>query len=676
MEMKINPFLYPRREYDDVNIIYVSNDSEYLEWTSNQQYLFEGIRGSGKTSILKSMDWEVLWQIGRIKVEGPKAVKDIFDQAPKHLGVCCRMEEMDKEYWDMWKREVGIDWAQKYFGTYLEYLLLDMFLSALLGILRRKPECFENPKSDKQLLKDLIQSAFPSPLQFRPKLSEESLWELRSLIRGQHYGIRDLVFRKYPADVLRESYPVLSPGELLRCFAESLRSNYEVFSELKIFPMLDDCNHLTEWQAQVINSAISRAKTPVSYKITTVFGLYASLNTIDGRPLSEQELKRIAISPEQEGKWEPHDRFVDLIQGVCQTRITQYYEPKYARRFNFKRLLGNFDIEYALEKTLDRSEKSKAIELLAKAREEASIKGKAISITSAWLTEKQVREEAIPSNNNPEIHKKLLRQLNSKYFKKWKYSAAIAICRDPEFRSPFPYYGWSIVVHLCCGSVREFLHIMSEIWSELKLPIDRFVEIESLDLFKQSKAIRTAAKSHFNTLDKKPVLYTKDQEETSLETVARKHPSTSLPSLCERLGKLFEQFQSLPAVLANPETASLKLKKEDIPDYIIRFIDFAVMAGAMLKEEKKGEKTLAVGLHPFFSPLFNISFRYPFYFPQNVSKQDFVSIFSGNNSDARRAMSRIVKDRMINYAKRHKSKKKIQYNDVQMDFLIDIEGEQ
>ena len=675
MRVGINPFLYPRREYDDVNIICVSSASEYLDWVSNQQYLFQGIRGSGKTSILKSMEWEVLWQIGKIAVKGPKEVEDIFAQLPKHLGVCCRMEAMDKEYWDSWKDEVGIEWAQKYFGTYLEYLLIDLFLSAVLSISQHKPEYFEDPKSDKQLVKDLIQSAFPNPKQFRPKLTDESLWELRSIIRGQHYGIRDFVFRKYSTGVLRESYPVLSPGELVLCFADSLRGNYKVFSEQKFFPMLDDCNHLTGWQAQVVNSAISRARTPVSYKITAVLGLYADLNTVDGRPLSAQELKRISISPEQEGKWELNDRFVDLIQGVCQTRIAQYYDSKYAKKFNFKHLLGNFNVEYALEKTLNRSEKTKAIELIAKARKEASIKGRAVSITSAWLTEKRVREEEIPSSNDQEIQRKLLRQLNSRYFKKWKYSAAIAICRDPEYRSPFPYYGWRIVVHLCCGSVREFLHIMSEIWSEVELPIDRFVEIRNLDLFKQSKAIRTAAKSHFNTLDKKPVLYIKEQAVTYPEILTKKHPSTSLPSICERLGKLFEQLQSFPAVLANPETASLKLKKEDIPDYILRFIDFAVMAGAMLKEDKENERSFAVGLHPFFSPLFNTSFRYPFYFPQNVSKQDFISIFIGNKQDAKKAVNRIIKARMTNYIKRHRPNS-TQSSGIQKDFLTDIEEEQ
>ena len=284
-----------------------------------------------------------------------------------------------------------------------------------------------------------------------------------------------------------------------------------------------------------------------------------------------------------------------------------------------------------------------------------------------------MREENIPFSDDPKIRKKLLRQVSSKYFKKWKYSAAIAICQDSELRLPFPYYGWRIVVHLSCGSIREFLHIMSEIWAEMNLPIERFVEIQNVDLFRQSKAIKKASKSHFNTLNPEPILYNvkEEAEMTSPGMILVKYPSASLPSICNRFGKLFQQFQSFPSVLANPETASLKLKKEDIPDYILRFIDFAVMSGAMLKKENAEDKTLAVGLHPFFSPLFNISFRYPFYFPQNVTGKDFELIFIGTDQEVKKVVNRIIKERMLNYVKKHKPENMSE--DVQMDFLKNIE---
>jgi len=88
----------------------------------------------------------------------------------------------------------------------------------------------------------------------------------------------------------------------------------------------------------------------------------------------------------------------------------------------------------------------------------------------------------------------------------------------------------------------------------------------------------------------------------------------------------------------------------------------------LLKEDKEEERSFAVGLHPFFSPLFNINFRYPFYFPQHVSRQDFISIFRGDKKDAEKAMNSIIKGRMINYARRHRAIS-MRCSGVQRDFL-------
>src|SRR4030042_6957488 len=150
MVRNINPFTYARREYDEEHTIYISNDQEYLEWVSSQQYLFEGLRGSGKTSILRSMQWDVVWHTGKIRVEGSRRTKDIFAKAQQHLAVCHKVEEMDAAYWDSWKNQVGVEWAQKFYGTYIEYLLLDLFLDALIRIVQIEPDKFENPQSEKR----------------------------------------------------------------------------------------------------------------------------------------------------------------------------------------------------------------------------------------------------------------------------------------------------------------------------------------------------------------------------------------------------------------------------------------------------------------------------------------------------------------------------------------------
>lgn len=654
-----NPFLYSRRESELETPLYVTGGREgFFDWISGQQYLFEGLRGSGKTSILKSMEWDTVWKVGPIRVEGTEEVKKFFSSQPSILAVRCRFEEMDTEYWKAWHKQVGQEWSQKYYGTYLEYLLLDLFLSALLRIRKKSPNIFECAESEDHLVHELIQLAFPYT-DSRPRLPEQSLWALSHVVKDQHYGMRELVNSKASKEAMSNFYPVLSPGSLIQCFGESLITNYEKLSKMKVFPLLDDCNHLTDWQTQVINSAVSRAKNPISYKLTSVFGLYKNRTTIDGRPLGEQELKTIRISGAGELEWKHSRKYLRLVQGVCQTRIESAYNEELAQLFDFRKFFGAFDLQSLLEKTLSGSEKPKAILLLEQAKNDAERKGSRSSITSTWLNEKRVRELEQPSYENDAVQKMFLHRLDSMYTRKFNYTAAVAICQD--LRLSFPYCGWSTILHLSNGSIREMLRIMYEIWEIMHLPIKRFVQEHNINWRKQKQAIKKAAENYLNGLDRKPLLEVKDKSRSGGETRGKNYPPSSLPSICVRLGRLFAQFQSHPSVCVEAETASLKVKRDDLESDIIKAIGFGVMTGMLLKVED--DSTISIGLHPFLSPIFNISFRSPFYSSESVEVGDLTTLFKGTDMEAKKASERIVANRMKRYQKQEK------VSDIQMNFL-------
>lgn len=665
MSEHINPFLYSRREFERETPLYVTGGREgFFDWISGQQYLFEGLRGSGKTSILKSMEWDTVWHVGLTRVEGTEDVKRFFSSLPNILAVRCRFEEMDTEYWKAWNEQVGQEWSQKYYGTYLEYLLLDLFLSALLRIMKKSPSIFESAESEEYLVRELIQLAFPDA-GCRPRLPEQSLWALSHVVKDQYYGMRELVNSKASKEAMSNSYPVLSPGSLIQCFGESLITSYGKLSNIKVFPLLDDCNHLTDWQTQVINSAVSRANNPISYKLTSVFGLYKTRRTIDGRPLGEQELRTIRISGAGELKWKYSQKYLRLVQGVCQTRIEGAYNEELAQWFDFKKFFGSFDLQSLLEKTLSNSEKPKAILLLEQAKKDAEKKQSRVSITSTWLNEKGVRELEQPSYENVEVQKMFLRRLNSMYTKKFNYTAAVAICQDKDLRLPFPYCGWSTILHLSNGSIREMLRIMHEIWETMNLPIKRFVQKQNISWRKQKQAIKKAAENYFNGLDRKPLLDVKGKSRSGRGSRDRNYPPSSLPSICLRLGRLFAQFQSHPSVYVEAETASLKVNRDDLEGDIIRAIDFGVMTGVLLKIENNS--TITIGLHPFFSPIFNISFRSPFYSSESVGFSDLTALFKGTDVESRKASERIVENRM----KRYRKQKKV--SNIQMNFLEHLE---
>ena len=137
---------------------------------------------------------------------------------------------------------------------------------------------------------------------------------------------------------------------------------------------------------------------------------------------------------------------------------------------------------------------------------------------------------------------------------------------------------------------------------------------------------------------------------------------TSLPSICMRLGNLFAQFQTYPSICVTAETASLKIKSSELDDEIIDAINFAVMCGVIIKPSNESV-FLKVGLHPILSPIYNISFRRPFYYPESISGKEFSRLFKGNDFEANKMTEKILENRM----KRDlESKEK---NDKQMDLF-------
>lgn len=642
-----NPFIHRRRELETSTVIYVTGGREgFPEWVTEQQYLFEGPRGSGKSSLLRSMEWDVAWQLCPIKVEAPEYIRALFSGKPRHLGVRCRVEEMDTRLWKDWKKEVGSQCAQSYFGTYLEYLLLDLLLSALISILQKDPEFFSKVDTEERLIDDLVQIGFPDPKR-RPRLQEQSLWSLRHLIRDQHIAIRALVYGATSGEAMYASYPVLSPGSLVQRFGDSIRDYCDHNQDLRIFPMLDDCNHLADWQKQVVNSAISKAQAPIAYKITTVSTLYKVRKTMDGRPINEQELRTLNISGGTIAQWSYSRRFEYLVQGICRTRIETEYGNNIAQRFDLRKLLGHFDLELLLQKTLSTSEKPEAIQLLEQARKEANENGRNVSITSTWLAQKQVRkwEQYETLDDEPQIQKRFIRRRESIYTRKWNHSAAVAICQDLDLS--FPYSGWRTVFHLCIGSIREMLRIMYEMWDIVNLPAEKFVEQENIDCLKQRQAIKRAAEKFRDSLDSEPLFKISDEPNSSATIDSKMFSPNSLRSICYRLGKLFARFQSFPSLIVTPESAALRVYIKELDTEVLSAIDFGVMSGAFLRDEKGEFST--IGLHPMLSPLFNISFRNPFYYPETVNGADFTMLFKGSDTEAEKASARIAASRMERY---------------------------
>jgi hypothetical protein len=124
-----------------------------------------------------------------------------------------------------------------------------------------------------------------------------------------------------------------------------------------------------------------------------------------------------------------------------------------------------------------------------------------------------------------------------------------------------------------------------------------------------------------------------------------------LQDICIRLGKLFSEFQSYPYILNTPESASLSINDDLIGDDLEDIIRIGEASGWLMVRYDRGKTW--IGLHPILSPKFQISFRYPFYYPESLSDRNMINeLFFGTDSQYRKCKQKILENRKNRYQKR------------------------
>jgi len=527
-DIDINPFYFGKIEHELGPTLYVPD--RIIEWASSKPIFFEGVRGSGKSSALKLLSWDVAWEVAPVKISGSYKVNRFF-KSPKHIGLYYRVEDTDAPLWDRWN--VNEDTAQRYFGTYIEYIYIDLLLDALIEIRKKTRKLFVDREAEKMITAQLIKNSFPSSDK-RPRLHSLSFSSLRDFISDIHVGIRNLVFQDASEETIKATFNVVGPGSLLRVFGDAFQRMYPEINDWVILLLLDDANFLKEWQAKVINTMVASCRIPLSYKISYLANLYPTLDTMDkNRPLGLDYIEVVQM-PTHNAPFLPKNfrtkfgmKYLTFVNNVCKARIGEFFDEEIARKFDFKTYLGTFNIEDLLMKRLKDSEKDKALELIKKARK--SNNGK-ISITGTWLEEKKIRDIKIDDDLTIEKKKFRKRQIASSYLKKWNHVAAISICK--EFGLDFPYSTEKVIQHLSQGSIRELLRIMSRIWEVNDRNIEKFLKKIPIPRELQTKGIQAAAENRFQLIGSKP----------------RYKSHVSLQNVCERLGKLFSKLQSYPYI--------------------------------------------------------------------------------------------------------------------------------
>lgn len=643
MTTKHNPFIFGRLEHEERTAsgprLFIP--ASVADWITPKSMLFEGPRGCGKSSTLKMLSWQLAWHETSLKTIYSPEVNPIFEK-PQHLGVYCAVLEMDVDMWDRWKPNIVT--KQRYFATYLEFLFLDLFLNAIDRIREKSDRLFRQADSEAAFVEKMVGYCWLTPSQ-RPRLLDHSFTCLRRAAEAVHNDLRLTVSSDASAKDVQGAFPAHSAGSLIKQFGAELLRSFPEAQKWSLFPMVDDCHLMTGWQAEVLNTAIARARTPIAYKVTSVSRLYDPRNTVMRRLICiEHDLSRIAMKPKRISK-RYFEEYADLVNGVCKARIEDAYGPTAAAGFDLRAFLGHFDMERRLAEKLRTSEKPDSHELLARSRALAQ-KGKTPAVTAAWLNEMKVREPHTRMESALDR-----RRVDSSYLRKWSHVAGIALCKLNGIRL-FPYSGLEVLLHLSYGSIRECLRMLHAMWEVAGLDIKGFVACKPFDYAKQTEAIAIASDASCRAVG--------DKSDSPLS----KH--VDLKGVVDRLGTLFDQCQSWPYVIAAPETASVCIKRRalEADRELFEAIQFGVLANAFVTQETTGD--YLIGLHSVLAPHFRLCYRNPFYYPLRVSPGDLRTLFFSSDAASNEVVRGLLGSRLRSSKQRRRAERSNERRDGQM----------
>lgn len=591
-----NPFSNNRREGEKKSPIFF-HYHDASTWFEDSNILFEGHRGSGKTSILQSFNYENVW-LHKTNIEPDFKLKAIYED-PQFIGAIYRCEDHEPPIWERWltKYPDKDEEIQYLFTTYLNYYFAEQFIVAIKDILH---DSNLQTMEEFSFVEDVIRASYREEL--RPRIMDFSLNEIIDKLNNTHNFIRENIIKKTSWDTLSTRLCIKDNCSFIIQICDLIKKHFNSLSNASFFILIDDINRLTLWQTKCVNMMIACYRYPVSFKISCVYGLCKSRETTDSkRPIANADLKRITLDYEDKTKIS-EDKYIDkLLELIFNSRLKSVYPT--LKYIDLKNVFGkDFDQEIALVNILDRkSESRKSKEFIENYKKSRN----------KYLSDYWIKANNIKLVDDSETLDKLQKRKNDTALKKYRVTARFSILNEFFPSGTIEYAGLEIIKHLLCGSVRNFLKICEYLWPEIQKQISQNKDLTLISSEKQSKAIRDCAEHVFNGIDNKAI---------------REDIQISYQDICKRFANIFKLFITKESLKKTTECLSFKIPLIKDEPFIEDLINSTIMYEAFVK--KDNINNFQIGLHPIISPKFNLPYRSPFYYSETIAVNDFVKIIT------------------------------------------------
>lgn len=497
-----SPFSPMRHEQAGQHVYYLPR-GVLQQFESDKNIYLVGARGTGKTTLLKAMDW-------RERLTSPSLRAQLGGKPfeTKEIGTYIKLPHVQFALLDRWLRKMDDDVAYAdYLAYYLDLVWLEMACDAIEE-LRRAGVLTPDENSVTKCgtafadwFRDFPSGAAVVP----PGAISDTSWLCRAF-RLLRLNVEVSAKRGLEPDLAMSDHPTGAVGDFGRRAAPLLAQLCDASStprtrqRWRFRVCFDEAEILNSRQQKALNSLLRVAEWPVFFVVAYVSTPTDITSTVNERHTLGLADRQVIVRDTMSDK-----EFADLAEGVATARVRDLTGDPTAT-VDLEVLLGSLDIDGYLERILKESVTSASQELLSAA--EARRVQQADTSAGAG----HVRLTRGGARSAPPIYETFLEQmhladpledvggtkrrraLTSAQRRKRMVAAYLTICREVAGNARPIYASRDMVLQICDNCVRDFLWQMDALFEASHLPLADWLRTR-LPVEAQDKALLAASEA-------------------------------------------------------------------------------------------------------------------------------------------------------------------------------------